>query len=78
MEKKTRSEIHYLDDDHNIVEPDKATQVVISEYDENGMLIRETWGFTERQRKNTCEQPKRKGSGFLKHLSNITRYFGKK
>ena len=49
MEKKTRSEAYYLDDDHNIVDPDKATKVVINEYDENGVMIREIWGFAPRR-----------------------------
>lgn len=47
-EKKTRSEAYYLDDDHNIVDPDKASKAVINEFDENGVMIRETWGFVDR------------------------------
>ena len=50
MEKKTRSEAYYLDDDHNIVDPDKATKVVINEYDGNGMMIQETCGFVGSRR----------------------------
>ena len=44
-EKETKSKAYYLDDDHNIVDPDKATKVVISEFNENGVIIRETWGI---------------------------------
>ena len=49
MEKETIAnvETYYLDDDNNIVEPDKATKGVIRELDENGNLVRETWGTFE-------------------------------
>ena len=43
--KETRSDVFYLDDEHNIVDYDKATSFVIHEYDENGVMIKEIWGF---------------------------------
>ena len=49
-----------MDDDHNIVDLDKATKIVINEYDENGIMIQETYGYTERVRKKRQEQAKRK------------------
>ena len=52
MEKKARSEAYYPDNDHNIADPDKAAKIVINEYDENGMMIRETWGFVGSGRAN--------------------------
>ena len=60
--KETRSTAYYLDDDHNFAAPDKATQVVINEFDENGVMIRETWGFvnhvarkgSHRKHESTC------------------------
>ena len=66
-EKKTRSEAYYLDGDHNIVDPDKATKVVINEFDENGVMIRETWGFVNRVPRKE-EQKKRGISKWLKRL----------
>ncbi len=67
MEKKTRSEAYYLNDDHNIVDPDKATKAVINEYDENGVMIRETWGYTERM----LHQQRDKKQWFKKMLHGI-------
>lgn len=37
-------ETYYLDDDGNIVESEKATRGIIRELNENGNLVRETWG----------------------------------
>ncbi len=68
MEKETRSEAYYLDDDHNIVDPDKATKVVINEYDENGVMIREIWGYTDRIQRNKENQKKRGNFGWLGRL----------
>lgn len=48
MEEKYKVETVYLDDDNNIVEPEKATRGVIRELDENGDLVRETWGTFEK------------------------------
>ena len=67
LEKKTRSEAYYLDDDHNIVDPDKATKVVINEYDENGVMIREIWGYTDRM----LHQQKRKQRWLKKIIDRI-------
>ena len=36
---------YYLDDDHNIVDREKATQIVANVYDENGNMIEEKWGI---------------------------------
>lgn len=73
MENKTRSKAYYLDDDHNIVAPDKATKVVINEYDENGVMIRETWSYTERmlyQQREKKQWFKRIMYGIKKKLHN--------
>ena len=48
MEENYKVETVYLDDDNNIVEPEKATRGVIRELDENGDLVRETWGTFEK------------------------------
>lgn len=48
MEENYKVETIYLDDDDNIVEPEKATRGVIRELDENGNLVRETWGTFEK------------------------------
>lgn len=39
--------VYYLDDDNNIVSKDKATNVIVSEYDEDGNLISETHAIPE-------------------------------
>lgn len=36
-----------MDDDGNVVDRTKATQVRITEFDEKGRRIKETWGFIE-------------------------------
>lgn len=58
MDGKTRSEAFYLDDDHHIVDSEKATKVVINEYDEDGHMVREIWGVVhhDRTRKNRGKQ----------------------
>lgn len=66
-ENKIRSEAYYLDDNHSIVDPDKATNVVINEYNENGVMIRETWGFTNRVPGKEAQE-KHERSQWLKHL----------
>lgn len=63
---KTSSKAYYLDDDHNIVDSGKATKMVINEYDENGNMISETWGFVDRFPKE--EQKKRNSRGWLGRL----------
>ena len=47
MEENNKIETYYLDDDGNLVEPEKATKGVIRELDKDGNLIRETWGTFE-------------------------------
>lgn len=49
MEEIKNAETYYLDDDGNLVDPEKATRGVIRELDENGNLIREIWGTFEKQ-----------------------------
>lgn len=44
---ENRVETYYFDDNGNMVEPEKATKGVIRELDENGNLVRETWGRFE-------------------------------
>ena len=44
----TKTEVFYLDERHNIVDEKTATKVVIRECDENGSLIREVFGYTDR------------------------------
>lgn len=41
------SEAVFMDDDGNVVDRTKATQVRITEFDEKGRRIKETWGFIE-------------------------------
>ena len=48
MEENYKVETVYLDDNNNVVEPEKATRGVIRELDENGNLVRETWGTFEK------------------------------
>ena len=58
MEEKevVKVETYYLDDDDNIVEPDKATKGIIRELDEDGNLVRETFGtFEEREEISDAE-----------------------
>ena len=43
-EEAASSEIHYFDDDNNIVSKDQATHVTIIEYDKDGNRINEIWG----------------------------------
>lgn len=45
---ENRIETYYLDDDNNIVDPEKATQGVIRELDKDGNLVSETWGKFEK------------------------------
>lgn len=40
------SEAFYLDDDHNIVDPDNATQIIINECREDGTVINTTYAKT--------------------------------
>ena len=63
--KGTKSKAYYLDDDHNIVDPDKATKVAINEFDENGIMIRETWGFVNQSPRKE-KWKKREGFKWLK------------
>ena len=44
---KIKREVFFLDDDHNIVDPGKSTQLVIGEYDENGIKL---YGIPEREK----------------------------
>jgi len=44
---ENNTEVYYFDDNDNMVDPEKATKGVIRELDENGNLIRETWGKFE-------------------------------
>lgn len=48
MEENYKVETVYLDDNNNIVASEKATRGVIRELDENGNLVRETWGTIEK------------------------------
>lgn len=56
MKENYKIETYYLDDDDNIVEPEKATKGVIRELDENGNLVRETWGKFEKEPELTEEE----------------------
>ncbi len=47
IDEKLKVETYYFDDDGNTVEPEKATRGVIREVDEDGNLVRETWGRFE-------------------------------
>ena len=42
-----RSEAIYMDDHFNPIEKEKATRIMIHEYDAEGNMIFETLGFTE-------------------------------
>lgn len=39
-----KNEIVYFDNDNHIVDEEKATKAIIRELDENGNLVRETFG----------------------------------
>ena len=39
-----KSNICYMDDQYRVVEKEKATKVVITEYDKDGNIINEVWG----------------------------------
>ena len=52
IEKKSKTEAYYLDDDHSIVGSEQATKIVANEYDENGTKVQEIWGFTNRELRN--------------------------
>ncbi len=45
-----RSEAIYMDDHLNPVEKEKATRIMIHEYDAEGNIIFETLGFTKRKK----------------------------
>ncbi|MBR2260038.1 MAG: hypothetical protein IJ899_22430 [Blautia sp.] len=45
------SEIFYLDDANNIVEPEEATHGAIRECKMDGTLVQETWFVTGRKQK---------------------------
>ena len=78
MKEKTRSEVYYLDDDHNIVDPDASTKVVINEYDENGNMVREVWGYTGQQLQKAREaESQRKRMSWLERLSKVFYGIGK-
>jgi hypothetical protein len=47
LNKTTRSEIRYFDDDLNPVPRDRATWAVVREVDENGALLFEAQGFID-------------------------------
>lgn len=56
MSEGNKIETYYLDDDNNIVEPEKATKGVIRELDENGNLVRETWGTFSKDEEMSDEE----------------------
>lgn len=56
MNENNKIETYYLDDDGNIVEPEKATRGVIRELDEKGNLVRETFGRFEEQEEVSDEE----------------------
>ena len=68
MEEKevVKVETYYLDDDDNIVEPEKATKGIIRELDENGNLVRETFGTFEERKEISDEELTRMTQEFLK------------
>ena len=59
-------ETYYLDDDDNIVEPEKATKGIIRELDEDGNLVRETFGTFEERKEISDEELTRMTQEFLK------------
>ena len=62
---------YFLDNDNNITTEDKATHVIIQELDENGNLIKETFGFTENQVDNSSlEKEKHEFSPEINEILN--------
>ena len=68
MEEKevVKVETYYLDDDDNIVEPEKATKGIIRELDEDGNLVRETFSTFEERKEISDEELTRMTQEFLK------------
>lgn len=68
MEEKevVKVETYYLDDDDNIVEPENATKGIIRELDEDGNLVRETFGTFEEREEISDEELTRMTQEFLK------------
>ena len=56
MDENLKVETYYLDDDNNFVEPENATKGIIREVDEEGNLVRETWGTFEPVKKVSDEE----------------------
>lgn len=56
MNENKRVETYYLDDDGNMVEPEKATRGIIRELDEEGNLVRETFGTFEKTEEVSDEE----------------------
>lgn len=56
MKESNKIEKYYLDDDGNIVDPEKATRGVIRELDENGNLVNETWGTFSKEPEMSNEE----------------------
>ena len=44
------SEIHYLDDQSNVVDSSAATRCVILEFKMDGTFVYETWGYLNRKK----------------------------
>lgn len=47
-----KSQIYFMNEDHNFVPEDEATICVINEYDADGNRIREVWGRIDKSRSN--------------------------
>ncbi|MEN6634948.1 MAG: hypothetical protein ABFC56_03810 [Clostridiaceae bacterium] len=45
-----KSQIYFMNEDHNFVPKDEATICVINEYDADGNRIREVWGRIDKSR----------------------------
>ncbi len=53
------SEIFYLDDKHNLVEPEHATQCIIRECKSDGTLIMETFGLVKPKKRSFLDKLRR-------------------
>ena len=62
--------IYYLDDDNNIVEIEKATHFIMQELDENGNLIKESFGVLNSDNNINDEEMLEEPSDEIKEILN--------
>ena len=64
--KVSKVETYYLNDDDEMVDPEEATKGIIRELDEDGNLVRETFGTFEERKEISDEELTRMTQEFLK------------